>query len=202
MKKIALANLDSVKANSAIDEQTGCWVWQGTVRTSRKADGKRDVRGIVTVGGVKHYVYRVAWHLRHGQPFPEGKVARHVCDNPLCVNPDHILPGTDADNADDAARRGRYRTVLTDAQVKAVLDAAASLGPAAGYQDVADAVGDPGIHRWTVRDVLDRGQNLRRLAERGVIESAHVVSDAATEFLSVRQVASGAHAYALGVAAA
>lgn len=34
-------------------------------------------------------------------------VARHTCDNPRCVNPDHLVPGTRADNNKDRAERGR-----------------------------------------------------------------------------------------------
>lgn len=36
-----------------------------------------------------------------------GVVARHTCDNPRCINPEHIIPGTHADNNRDRAERGR-----------------------------------------------------------------------------------------------
>lgn len=36
-------------------------------------------------------------------------VARHTCDNPPCINPDHLIEGTQADNIDDAVARGRAR---------------------------------------------------------------------------------------------
>lgn len=37
-----------------------------------------------------------------------GPVLRHRCDNPPCINPAHLEPGTQADNVRDMAERGRH----------------------------------------------------------------------------------------------
>ena len=37
-------------------------------------------------------------------------IIRHTCDNPACCNPLHLLPGTQADNVQDAVSRNRMRT--------------------------------------------------------------------------------------------
>lgn len=37
----------------------------------------------------------------------DGVVVRHACDNPRCINPEHLIPGTLADNNRDRAERGR-----------------------------------------------------------------------------------------------
>ncbi len=43
----------------------------------------------------------------HGADCPDGMVVRHTCDNPKCVNPKHLLVGTQLENANDARMRGR-----------------------------------------------------------------------------------------------
>ena len=54
------------------------------------------------------YAHRYALERKLGRELEPGEVARHTCDNPICVNPDHLLPGTQRDNVDDMMRRGRH----------------------------------------------------------------------------------------------
>lgn len=51
--------------------------------------------------------HRVAWELRFG-PIPAGLIVCHACDNPICLNPDHLLLGTARANAQDMLRKGRH----------------------------------------------------------------------------------------------
>ena len=37
----------------------------------------------------------------------KGQLVRHTCDNPTCVNPQHLVLGTHQDNMDDRSNRGR-----------------------------------------------------------------------------------------------
>lgn len=81
-----------------------CWPWRGSMAPRGY--------GTIYVNGKNVRASRVAWSLRHGIPFPEGLDACHTCDNPSCVNPDHIWPGTKRQNALDAVRKGRVKPEL------------------------------------------------------------------------------------------
>lgn len=76
----------------------GCWVWRG-------AKSKR--YGIFYLNGKKEKAHRLAWLFTHGS-IPPDKMACHKCDNPPCVNPDHIFWGTMSDNIRDCVAKGRH----------------------------------------------------------------------------------------------
>ena len=67
--------------------------------------------------------HRMVWEMVNG-PIPEGLEVLHLCDNPPCVNPAHLMVGTHAENMRQAAERDRMqdwrthpRAKLTDDQV-------------------------------------------------------------------------------------
>jgi len=66
--------------------------------------------------------HRVMYECTKG-PIPPGMVVRHTCDNPACINPDHLIIGTHKDNSQDMVKRGRqtitrYAASLTEEQVR------------------------------------------------------------------------------------
>lgn len=72
------------------------------------------------------YLHREAYKTHKGE-IPPGMVVRHTCDNPGCVNPEHLILGTHADNVADKVAKGRQaagethgRAKLTTEQVKAI----------------------------------------------------------------------------------
>lgn len=52
--------------------------------------------------------HRIAWKLLKG-PIPKGQQVLHRCDNPSCINVDHLFLGTQKDNMADMKAKGRAR---------------------------------------------------------------------------------------------
>lgn len=69
----------------------GCWLWTGTTRRGygRIRDEPPTYRALTAS--------RVAYELYVG-PIPEGMVIDHLCDNPTCVNPEHLEAVTQSVN--------------------------------------------------------------------------------------------------------
>lgn len=96
-------NATKVKFLERIKKTDACWLWTaGTTRTKRHGYGY----GKFYISGKRYVAHRMSYMLFNG-PIPWDKLVRHTCDNKLCVNPDHLILGTKADNSEDAVKRGR-----------------------------------------------------------------------------------------------
>lgn len=81
-----------------INKTDTCWLWLG----------EPDDRGygVISDLGQRIKAHRFSW-IFHNGPIPAGLCVLHKCDNPPCVNPDHLFLGTKGDNIQDCKAKGR-----------------------------------------------------------------------------------------------
>lgn len=87
-----------------------CWIWVGRV--------DKDGYGRIGVNYKMLRAHRFSYELYVGK-IPPDMLVRHTCDNPPCVNPDHLVLGTSIDNVAD--RVSRQRTSMGEKQAFAKL---------------------------------------------------------------------------------
>lgn len=78
-------------------DPNACWEWQG--KRERKGYGRKKYDGNM------HLAHHIAWHLTYGV-FPTEDLL-HSCDNPPCVNPNHLREGSHYDNVRDRQEKQR-----------------------------------------------------------------------------------------------
>lgn len=83
--------------NKKIEKTDTCWLWTAS---TTKGYGSFKYKNIRTA-------HRFSFFVHKGE-IENGKLICHTCDNPKCVNPDHLYAGTVFDNANDRKQRGHY----------------------------------------------------------------------------------------------
>jgi len=83
------------------EPNTGCWLWGG--RSDNKGYGRLSHMGRFQLA------HRFSYFINKGH-FDITKNVLHICDNPPCVNPDHLYLGDQKQNNIDRDTRGRQRT--------------------------------------------------------------------------------------------
>lgn len=86
-----------LEEKSIPEPNSGCWLWLGsTIPTGY---------GVIGVDGKNWRAHRAAWRAYRGEV---GSLhVLHRCDNPGCINPDHLFLGTHTDNMRDRRDKGR-----------------------------------------------------------------------------------------------
>lgn len=142
--------------SQTVTTESGCMEWQ----RSRNSYGY----GTITYKGIAHRTHRLMASLVYGFP-SDGMLAMHSCDNPPCINPDHLRWGTHKENmAEKKAKnrstksRGedRYNAVLTVDAVKIIRKMSAD---GAKVKQIAETLGysrgaiAPVVYGWTWKHV-------------------------------------------------
>ena len=132
----------SFAAKYEINAESGCWEWSasftrggyGQFATS-KLDGRKWYRA-----------HRFAYEAFVG-PIPSECVVMHKCDNPRCVNPDHLEVGTQAENIKDRDEKGRGKWMqIVGVSAEEIISSPAS------NRELARQLGCSPAHIWKVRN--------------------------------------------------
>lgn len=148
--------LERISQKINVDPDTGCFIWTGAVAGGNKGV-ENSKYGYIRINGKSLRVHRFYYELING-PIPDGMVICHRCDNRLCINPEHLFPGTQADNLQDMVEKGRdshprgedNNSKLTESEVFSIREQAEK---GASLHELSAKYG---VHVVTVRNIVKR----------------------------------------------
>src|SRR5262245_56458307 len=88
------------------EPNSGCWLWLRARKSPPQNYGVFGVGSYAAGTYRQDYAHRLSYILHHGH-IPDGMCVLHRCDNPPCVNPDHLFLGTHNDNVQDKIAKNR-----------------------------------------------------------------------------------------------
>jgi len=103
------------------DVENGCWLFKGALDQNGHGNVYVKVNGKKTTAKA----HKISWDHHHKKPIKPGLVHRHTCDVANCVNPRHLVPGTQRMNVHDMIMRDRARN---------------QYGPYTGYVESSESI--------------------------------------------------------------
>jgi hypothetical protein len=96
-----------IRFYSNVQKTSGCWLWSGRIH-HKDGYGTFRYKDMETQKTHQTSAHRISYSLTNGQ-IPKGLLLHHTCNNKLCVNPDHLIPCSDADNIQEVSKQDGLR---------------------------------------------------------------------------------------------
>lgn len=106
---------------SRVEKKDRCWEWTGS--RSPLGYGRINIRRKI------EFAHRMSVWIHTGRWPESDEAVLHVCDNPSCIHPDHLVVATQKENARDRENKGRGnqprgsrngKTIFDEAEVSAI----------------------------------------------------------------------------------
>lgn len=151
-----------------VDKTGDCWNW-----TAGKV---HNGYGRFWFKGKTYQANRFVWEI-YNDPIPKGMLVCHKCDNPACVNPEHLFLGTDFDNMQDRNNKRRQAfgnkngmAILTENDVREIV-----LKYKSGQYSHRELAKMFKVGNTTIDDIL-RGTKWKHITrELGITEKEHLI---------------------------
>lgn len=135
----------------SVEKTDGCWNW----KASKDKDGYGRFRG--DVGGVMYFdAHRFSWAYFNLELIPPNMMVMHKCDNPSCVNPDHLMLGSAQDNSMDMVSKGRAANGLRNARTGTKLNEVQVRAIAADERRYDAIAAEYNVQKQCVFDIKNR----------------------------------------------
>lgn len=138
-------------------DQDTCWLWPHTIADTGY--------GTFVHKGTRYGAHRVSYEVHNG-PIPDGMCVRHTCDVRACINPAHLIVGTQAQNIGDMVARDRHCPGIRNGQAKLTEEQ---------VTEIRDRYARGGITQYQLAEEYSIGQGSVSRIVRGV-RWTHVLS--------------------------
>lgn len=135
---------------SKVNIGDGCWEWNAATTW--------DGYGRFRLNGTQCLAHRISYTM-HNKIDPGELLVCHKCDNPKCVNPDHLFLGTNSDNQNDCLKKGRRKAKNGERGVNSSLSDKAACSIREEYADSSITANDLAkkynVPRLTIQKIIN-----------------------------------------------